>query len=299
MSAILSTLFDLNNSMTWAQAGSSWSAFYGTTDVSVRRESTPPGVAPEADRLFPNTLADLARREARFLHNPEGLTGAAAVNPSDPRAFPFEFAGGRHQATPAPDGLFFGPDSPRFGEDVILTNVLAFDVRVFDPGAGIGLIAGRSVVVPGDPGYAGTPVASGAYVDLGHGATGNPLLPAGAAPRFAGNGQPVAGTGASAATLPRTYDTWTLAYETNGRNEDNDWVDLNNNGSRDPGEDLVDEAFNGLDDNGDGVIDDPGERETSPPYPYPLRGVEVRIRCYEPSSRQVRQVTVRHTFVPH
>jgi len=25
----------------------------------------------------------------------------------------------------------------------------------------------------------------------------------------------------------------------------------------------------------------------------------VRIRCYEPASRQVRQVTVRHTFVPH
>ena len=24
-----------------------------------------------------------------------------------------------------------------------------------------------------------------------------------------------------------------------------------------------------------------------------------RIRCYEPSSRQIRQVTVRHTFVPH
>jgi hypothetical protein len=54
--------------------------------------------------------------------------------------------------------------------------------------------------------------------------------------------------------------------------------------------------------NGDGDYDDPGddagEMETSPPYPYPLRGIEVRIRCYEPSSRQVRQVTVRQTFVP-
>jgi len=30
----------------------------------------------------------------------------------------------------------------------------------------------------------------------------------------------------------------------------------------------------------------------------PLRGIEVRIRCYEPTSRQVRQMTVRHSFIP-
>ena len=47
------------------------------------------------------------------------------------------------------------------------------------------------------------------------------------------------------------------------------------------------------------LVDESSEQETSPPYPYPLRGVEVRIRVYEPRSRQVRQVTVRHTFVPH
>jgi hypothetical protein len=73
-----------------------------------------------------------------------------------------------------------------------------------------------------------------------------------------------------------------------------------------------DEGTNGVDDDSDGVFDEPpydgdrdgvfedlGEVETMPPYPYPLRGIEVRIRCWEPSSRQVRQVTVRHTFVPH
>jgi hypothetical protein len=47
----------------------------------------------------------------------------------------------------------------------------------------------------------------------------------------------------------------------------------------------------------DGIIDDVDEWETRPPYPYPLRGIEVRIRCYEPSSRQVRQMTIRHSFV--
>jgi hypothetical protein len=39
---------------------------------------------------------------------------------------------------------------------------------------------------------------------------------------------------------------------------------------------------------------------TSAEQPAPaIEGLEVRIRCDEASSRQVRQVTVRHTFVPH
>jgi hypothetical protein len=85
--------------------------------------------------------------------------------------------------------------------------------------------------------------------------------------------------------LPRTYDTWSLAYEANGRDEDGSFG--------------VDQAFDGQDNNTNNLIDDPAEFETRPPYPYPLRGIEVRIRCYEPESRQVRQVTIRHTFVPH
>jgi len=265
-----------NNTMTWTQAGSSWAAYFNRpVDISVRRE---------ASNLFPNTLADLTRREARFMHNRAGVV--------DGSAFPYPFV--NHQALslsttseqlPAGiEGLVFDVDSQRRGEDIVLTNVLAFDVRVFDPGAAV-TIPGGTALSPGDPGYTGAPLASGAYVDLGHGATANSLLPAGVTPWFAGNGQPVAGTGASAATLPRTYDTWTLAYEANGRDEDAVFG--------------PDQSINGLDDNGDGVIDDPGEFETRPPYPYPLRGIEVRIRCYEPSSRQVRQVTVRHTFVPH
>jgi prepilin-type N-terminal cleavage/methylation domain-containing protein len=274
------------NSVDWATAGSSWPAFYNAPyDVSVRRERTGSG---SLDRLIPNTLADLSRREARFLHNVNGVV--------DGSGFPYPFVA--HQTPTAPDGLIFAPNTSRAGEDVVLTDVVAFDVRVFDPAVAV-REAGSTPLVPGDPAYTtAADIGTGAYVDLGHGASVNSILTAPAiAPRFHdGTARQVAGL---AATLSRTYDTWSLAYEANGRNEDNDWVDLNNNGSRDPGEDLVDEAFNGLDDNGDGVIDDPGERETSPPYPYPLRGVEVRIRCYEPSSRQVRQVTVRHTFVPH
>jgi hypothetical protein len=45
-------------------------------------------------------------------------------------------------------------------------------------------------------------------------------------------------------------------------------------------------------------IDDELERETSPPYPIPLRGIQVRVRIIDPDSRQVRQMTVASDFTP-
>jgi prepilin-type N-terminal cleavage/methylation domain-containing protein len=281
------------NSVDWATAGSSWSAFYNLPcDVSVRREG---------NTLVPNTLADLSRREARFLHSMSGMT-----------AFPYLFlSGSAHQAVvvgnptqlpAALAGLTFDPvlgvdddgdtttdeageRAPRQGEDVVLTDVIAFDVRVFDPAAAVRLATGSTPLVPGDPDFSssGADRGTGAYVDLGHGGNTNSLVPAGVTPRFHDDAaRQVAGT---AASLTRTYDTWSLAYEANGRDEDNDGV--------------IDQALDGQDNDNNNVIDDPAEFETRPPYAVPLRGIEVRIRCYEPSSRQVRQVTIRHSFVPH
>lgn len=260
-----------NNTVGW----SSWAAYFASPcDVSVRREGS---------LLVPNTLADLSRRESRFMHNMAGLTTSG---------FPFPFVAHQTPSTsstaellpPAIEGLVFDTASQRRGEDVVLNHVLGFDVRVFDPAVPVGLAAGGTPVVPGDPGFAGTAaVASGAYVDLGHAISGNDLLPA-IPSHFAGFGDARSGLQGSGLAR-RTYDTWSSHYEANGRDED--------------GDGLVDEFLNGLDDDGNGLIDDAGERETSPPYAFPLRGIEVRIRCYEPTSRQVRQITVRHTFVPH
>jgi hypothetical protein len=28
----------------------------------------------------------------------------------------------------------------------------------------------------------------------------------------------------------------------------------------------------------------------------PLRGIEVRIRCIEPTTKEIRQITIRHAF---
>jgi hypothetical protein len=195
----------------------------------------------------------------------------------------------------------FDASPARQGQDVILTNVLAFDVRVFDPGVSVYVATNGTPLVPGDPGYTNSPSASGAYVDLGHQTPTNSLLngvfTSGSAARFNGFGHARSGLVGSATTR-RTYDTWNLGYEADGMDQDNDGT--------------PDEGTNGVDDDGDGVFDEPpydgdrngifedlGEVETMSPYPYPLRGIEVRIRCWEPSSRQVRQVTVRHTFVPH
>jgi hypothetical protein len=97
------------------------------------------------------------------------------------------------------------------------------------------------------------------------------------------------------------YDTWSFHYENNGLDED--------------GLHGIDQATNGFDDLGEYVlnplanppttvtelrygVDDAGERETSPPYDVPLRGMQVRLRAYERDSRQVREVGVKQHFVP-
>lgn len=68
-------------------------------------------------------------------------------------------------------------DRDRTGEDVMLTNVLAFDVRVFDPIAPVlndSATTPTLTLAPGDPGYgagSSTNSMSGAFVDLNWGRT--------------------------------------------------------------------------------------------------------------------------------
>ena len=223
-------------------------------DLSLRAEGT---------AFLPNTLGDLTKRENRFAHNPSGTISRVA----------FPYAGTAANLSSGAAVL----SGSRQGEEIVLRNVLAFDVRVFDPEAAIRAVSGSTVgLVPGDPGYAAatppSPAALGCYVDLGSLATST-------------GSTTLTGSAAALSKLTRVYDTWSTHYECNAIDENNDTV--------------VDGGTDGLDNNADGVVDDDAERDTQPPYPVPLRGIEIRIRCYEPSSREVRQVTVRHTFVPH
>jgi type II secretory pathway pseudopilin PulG len=163
-------------------------------------------------------------------------------------------------------------------EYFVLGDVLSFDVRVFDPYAPLD-VSGPVALAPGDPGYRvpDTPVARGAFVDLNYARDGSTV--SSGASIFSGPPHPKSrlfsyGHGPPAAI----WDTWPTEYERDGYDQD--------------GDGLVDEGTNGIDDDNINGVDDPGERETSPPYPVPLRGIEVRIRVMEYSTRQVRQVSV-------
>ncbi|HID75322.1 MAG TPA: hypothetical protein EYP56_04920 [Planctomycetaceae bacterium] len=233
----------------------------------------------------------------------------------------------------------------RIGEDVILSNVVGFDVKAWDPGAPVVMDdTGTVALLPGDPGYlpalAANPsnatdqnnplrykrVSYGAYVDLNYmcllGPENRPG-PRGISPRYRqwilATGEPEPHfyhAGDQRSQLPGTppyaknfsdptdwpppafrraavYDTWSTHYENNGINEDR-VLDM---ASGQP-PDLIDEGTNGFDDNGDGVVDDVEELETQPPYPVPLRGIQVKIRVFEPTSRQVREVTIVQDFLP-
>jgi hypothetical protein len=156
----------------------------------------------------------------------------------------------------------------RRGEDVMLTGALAFDLRVFDPGAplfGMREPLGSAtspigvVLEPSDAGYTAAYLhidnsgangigfggnsfpllGQGAYVDMGYGFSMQ-LRPPGMmnAPRFA----------SASAALPwfftpralsdvlgnqlapgyAVYDTWSFHYENNGVNDDGDEVEIRN-----------------------------------------------------------------------
>lgn len=258
----------------------------------------------------------------------------------------------KYAFTPTPPPGFVGGTplqqaGTRIGADIILTNVIGFDVKAWDPGAPVFRAESSpanpnnaGVMVPGDGGYvraidlfnsaptnaARQPVAFGAFADLnymGIEATavtavskyrayqepvtglgtlqrmeaGSPFNSKCRVPRaqFAHPGSgPLSGLPTHGFARPAVWDTWSTHYEFDGVDNDYDGV--------------IDEFTNGVDDNNNGLVDEPdatasggfyvGEQEAPPPYRSPLRGIKVTIRVMEPDSKEVREVTVIHEFVP-
>lgn len=261
--------------------------------------------------------------------------------------------------TPTPPPGYIGGQAlsgagSRVGADIILTNVVGFDVKAWDPGAPVFRAESTSsnpnnagVVVPGDGGYvraidffnsapttpARQPVAFGAFADLFYmgvepngtsaaaltavlakyrayqetGTTAQsalqrmeanaPFLGRCRVPRaqFAHPGSgPLSALPTHGFARPAVWDTWSTHYESDGVDNDFDG--------------LIDEFTNGVDDNNNGLIDEPeatstssgmiGEQEAPPPYRSPLRGIKVTIRVMEQDSKEVREITVIHEFVP-
>lgn len=242
--------------------------YYTNYDISAYWDST-------NTRMVANTLGDLTRRECRFAHpttlaSTWGWTWSIATYPCTFPTIPTIrecsadgwLPSSISTSSPLPDLDLWTNTSGyrmkdndydssdfRVSDDVILTNVIGFDVKAWDPTASDGM-----------GGF-------GAYVDLGYGDNTYPRNGLGH------YGQPLSQL-AGSLTTARVYDTWSTTYF--GPN----WN-------------------NGLDDGGVvGIVDDDGEKINPPPYPIPLRGIQVKIRVFEPDSRQIREVTVVQDFLP-
>ena len=269
--------------------------------------------------LVGNTLADLARRENRFgnYHGWGSATGMDRPAYGFPNAVELN-SYNNLAPTPANPGAlgWYILQGNRLGEDVQLSRMIAFDVRVFDPLAMVVqqtyTNADIDAAGPSDrlidpmtsPGTNAAVAGYGAFVDLYYSRYAN----AGSGTFFSGPSS-LGSQLSTSSNFSAIYDTWSVTYERDGINQD--------------GDTLTDEGTNGIDDGFSSSVDptkaanypiahsntssgnihyngadDPSEKETIAPYETPLRGVQVIIRVYDPSTRQLRQATVVADFTP-
>jgi len=207
--------------------------------------------SPESD-AYPNKLEGLDihnLKSGNFLLN-RIYSGALAIPPTN-----------------------FANPNPRT-EDVVLTNVIGFDVQVWDP-------------------------ELNAYTDLW-----DPTKAA--VKRTALNSPGYYWDNRYFANMPAVYDTWTDAYEQDphmskfgigiGDNATRDW-DNNTN--------FIEGGFyeGVFYDNKDKTVKDSSQFLKyvdrwvyPPPYNVPLRGIQVKIRIMDPNTQNIKEVTVKANF---
>ena len=253
--------------------------FFAENDISARWiDSNGDGAR---DMIVANSLSDLARRENRY--GRDSLVYPYAIDTVGIGLTKMGVASG---SGPTFDIAFSG-------DDVLLTDLAAFDAKVYSPNIGVDLLdldgndQAEVAVESSDIGFNGalTPSApalfpetraAGGFIDLAVSLVAfDRGLPAFATLPF--------DRGLGAWAVP-TYCTWSPHYEIDGVDQDSDGD--------------IDEGTNGIDDDDVNGVDDDGERETSPPYPFPIRGVEVTIRIIEKNTKQVRQTSVVHNTLP-
>jgi len=254
--------------------------FFAFNDISARWVDTNGDGA--RDRLVANSLADLAVRENRFAHF---ITAASNPVTNFPHILDRDYLIANFilddYNTVAPNPAVA---ANLRGQDIALTGVAAFDVRVYSPNAGVSVnIDANQVVSPGDPGYnlLLPQQAEGAYVDLGFTGTGWFNNAAFQRPTI----WPIDS---------RTWCSWWPGYESDGFDQDN-------NGTTDQSTDWLDSSsLNNLGNTvaPNGLVDDQAERETFPPFATPIRGIQVTIRMIEKNTGQIRQLQVESSFLP-
>jgi type II secretory pathway pseudopilin PulG len=210
------------------------------------------------DSLVANSLTELGIRGHRYCHRNTPPPPPAAVNP-------------------AWSIVDAAPLIARYNEKhVVCSSVAAFDIQVFSEDSNVFVLADGTIADPSDmcSSRPGGPLGtltplSGTFVDLGKG-TGT----LGGAMETSTNCNYAA---QQSITGDFVYDTGTSQYN---RNDDNDI------------------GSNGVDDGGvAGVVDDKLEQHSIAPYDAPLRGLKFTMRVIEPNTKQVRQLTVKKSFV--
>ncbi|MHB8973494.1 MAG: PulJ/GspJ family protein [Pirellulaceae bacterium] len=303
---VLYSAFDISTGRQWNSTTSTWVRFANSLETVALRQNRAAHIPVPAVPADPtNPLLTFPNPLSRALLIPQGSEvtpgpgpnpqwGAENVNDDGLNGTDDIWEAGSFGSNDLtrPNSDLFVAES--FGSDVILSNLLAFDVKAYDPGVAVQrAVSGSDPVLPGDPGYRALPfndldvIGQGGYVDLYYsryilGVPSNASLFAG--PSFLSLPNPIVWGYPDPFSCSSTYDTWSLAYEHDGFDQDNNA--------------LIDQGTNGLDDDNANGVDDVGERETSPPYPVPLRGIQVRLRIIDSDTRQVRQMTVSSDFIP-
>ena len=245
-----------------------YDVFLQNNDISVHR--TPAGT------LVANNLTDLALRANRYSHELN-----LEVGPSGPD---------QHRS-PAESKLEIVELGVRYSDDhIMVSSIAAFDIQVFDPDAYVRVLENGDIVEASDIGHenhVGVVAKLGGFIDLGKGIMTTdvaPILPLAGAGIFGG----------PPAVLPTPFNYTESVYDT-GTSQ------YNRRHANHPGS-------NGIDDDSDGQIDEHGEVGTlgiagTPygkviaPYDAPLRGLKFTMRVFEDKTKQVRQLTVKKSFV--
>jgi hypothetical protein len=269
---------------------------FPANDVSVR---------DEGGTWVANSLEDLADRRNRYAHDELNMPHELVRATLALRIF------GTDQE---PDGD--NEDVTREGEDLVLPNCVAMDIRVFDPWVesfipdpaefgGAPPDIGQ-VIEMGDPGIDSAVTSwdpltthpqsypqTGAYVDLAYDTT----------PVFTSTNRWFAGWPIenNYTFSDATWCTWWAAFEYDGIDNDGDGlIDEGSNGLDDNGADGIDnDGINGIDDPAEVAIDDIYELESPPPYFHPIRAIQISIRKLETNTNQVLQKTIKESFVPN
>ncbi len=278
--------------------------FYNANDISANVSGS---------TLTANSLADLSLRGNRVAHVVNTTISTVTVYDRDNAPLQFDDANALQW---------------RVGEDAVLADVLAFDVRVYDPYAPVVSDGAGGILKPGAQSYnpsssssgANAIVGQGAYVDLGYSLGSSSLFNA-SNTNYRSNifnrslqksfatvvKSPTMGT----VLVPASPNQKSLLLSAlpgfNGGNNhtaytfdtwtqayEHDGVNQDSSST----DTITDEGADGLDNDGSNGVDDPAERETAPPYNRALSGIKVTIRVLEFDTRQVLQTSVASDFVP-